>query len=96
MSKKKISCCVDRSETLIDASVKSELTIIADDLELSSEEYEKEIEKLRKSLEQIRRSQFAFNAAIERVQSRSLRDIFLARLNQISKHQVIADSGKKD
>lgn len=94
MSKKKISCCVDRSEPLIDATKKSELTVITDDLELSSEEYEKELEKLRKSLEQIRRSQFAINAAIERVQSRSLKDIFLARIRQFSEQQVITNLKK--
>lgn len=81
-------------EPLIDASMKRELTIIADDLELSMEAYEKELERLRESLEQIRQSQFALNAAIERVQARSLKDIFLARLNQISKQRIIAESGK--
>lgn len=75
-------------EPIIDASTKKELAIITDDLELSLEAYEKELERLRESLEQIRQSQFALNAAVERVQSRSLKDIFWARLNQISKQQL--------
>lgn len=82
---KKNKLCPTSKEPLIDASMKSELTVIVDELELSIEAYEKELEQLKKSLDQIRASQFALNAAIDRVQSRSLKDIFLARMYQLSK-----------
>lgn len=80
---------------LIDASMKSELAVVADEMELSMEAYEKELERIRESLEQIRQSQFALNAAIERVQSRSLRQIFFARINQISKQQLLQIQKRK-
>lgn len=84
MGKKKNLQYVRRAP-LIDATMKGELTVIVDELELSGETYEKELERLRESLVQIRQSQFALNSAIERVQSRSLKDILLARINQIYK-----------
>lgn len=68
---------------LIDASTKSELTVIAEDQELSMEEYEKEVERTRRSLEQIRQ-EYALNSAVERVQSRRLIDICRAYLNQVN------------
>ena len=83
-----------KSEPLIDASMKSELTVIADELELSIEAYEKELAKLKESLEQIRQSQFAINAAVERVQSRTLKDIFLARIYQYLKQRTITNTEK--
>lgn len=80
-------------QPLIDASKKSELSVITDELELSIEAYERELEKLRESIEQIRQSQFAVNAAVERVQARSLKDICSARIYQLSKRQIV-DSDK--
>ncbi len=84
-----------KKKPLIDASVKSELKIILEDSESSYENYEKELNEILKSLEHIRQSNFAKNAAIERVQSRTLKDIFLIRLHQLSKQQTITDSEKK-
>ena len=71
---------------LVDASTKSELTVIAENPEFSMEEYEKEIERISRSLEQIRQ-EYTSNSAVERVQSRRLIDICRAYLNQSNEKQ---------
>lgn len=56
--------------------------MVTDDREFSIAEYEKEIERLEKSLEHIRQAQFTIDAAVNRVQSRSLADILRARMRK--------------
>ena len=77
-----------KKQPLIDASMKGELIVILDQMDESEEAYAEELVRLRQSLERIRKEQFELNAAIERVQARSLKDILIARLNQISKQEA--------
>lgn len=82
MSKKK-QLQVAKKKSLISAVGKSKISVITDVPEVSIEEYEKELERLQESFDRIRAIQYSMNAALERIQSRTFRDISYARMVQL-------------
>ena len=68
----------------IDTSAKNQVIVIDGPREINHEQLVKMIDELTIAVSDTRRTYYSSNAIIERVQSRDLRDIIGARLNQIS------------
>lgn len=81
-SKKGNSVTINK-KPLIDATAKYSITIMPAQENLSPEELEKEIQQLNESIKRIREKYYAQNAALRRIQSRTMIDIYLAKKHQI-------------
>lgn len=83
MSQKINAIQLDNSQLVIDTSAKKQVVVIEAPLEVDHEQLVKMIDELTAMIDNVKQTYYSSNAIIERVQSRDLRDIVGARLNQI-------------
>lgn len=72
-----------QNTTLIDASKKNRISVAYAIPEMSDAEYERELKRMKQSLERIRTAYYSSDAALERVQSRSFKEISYSRLAKV-------------
>lgn len=84
MKKSKKSVIVtNRKRALIDATSKQSISIMPIREDTSFLELEKELQKINDSSERIRQKYYATDAALQRIQSRTLREICNAKIEQL-------------
>lgn len=81
-TKKEISVAIGK-KPLIDATAKRSITIMPVQENLSPEDIEKELQQLNDSINRIREKYYSQDSAIKRIQSRTLSEIYRAKMRQI-------------
>lgn len=83
MKRPKKEACSINKKPLIDATGKSSIIFVPIRESLSPEEIEKEIQQSNSSIDRIRGKYYSQDAAIKRIQSRTLTQIYHAKRQQV-------------
>lgn len=89
---KKVVVPTSGKKALIDATNKQSISIMPMQEKLSFLELEKELQEMNDSIDRIRQKYYATDAALQRIQSRTLREIYSAKIRQLV---VQSNCGKK-
>lgn len=89
---KKVVISAGGKKALIDATNKQSISIVPMHENSSFLELEKELQEMNDSIERIRQKYYTTDATLQRIQSRTLREIYSAKIRQLV---VQSKGGKK-